>query len=88
MHFTGSWFKLNLQEQKILTTLLDDSLKRSDIAKKLEVTSGGIGRSLNNLQDKGLIEMENNMYYMPNSVFRAWLKNEYRIKGVFPYKSI
>lgn len=88
MHFTGLWFKLNLQEQKILTTLLDDSLKRSDIAKKLEVTSGGIGRSLNSLQNKGLIEMENNMYYMPNSVFRAWLKNEYRIKGVFPYKSL
>ena len=88
MHFSNSWFRLNLQEQKILTTLLDEPLKRSGIAKKLNVTSGAIGRSLNRLQDNGLIEMENNTYYMPNFVFKAWLKNEYRTKGVYPYKSI
>jgi hypothetical protein len=32
--------------------------------------------------------MENNKYYMPNYVFKAWLKNEYKTKGVYPYKSI
>ena len=88
MHFSNSWFRLNLQEQKILTTLVDESLNRSGIAKKLNVTSGAIGRSLNRLLDNGLIEMENNKYYMPNFVFKAWLKNEYRTKGVYPYKSI
>lgn len=88
MHFSNSWFRLNLQEQKILTALLDDSLNRSGIAKKLNVTSGAIGRSLNRLLDIGLIEMENNIYYMPNFVFKAWLKNEYKMKGVYPYKSI
>ena len=88
MHFSNSWFRLNLQEQKILTTLLDESLNRSGIAKKLNVTSGAIGRSLNRLLDNGFIEMENNKYYMPNFVFKAWLKNEYRTKGVYPYKSI
>lgn len=88
MHFSNSWFRLNLQEQKILTALLDDSLNRSGIAKKLNVTSGAIGRSLNRLLDIGLIEMENNIYYMPSFVFKAWLKNEYKMKGVYPYKSI
>jgi len=63
MHFSNSWFRLNLQEQKILTTLLDESLNRSGIAKKLNVTSGAIGRSLNRLLDNGLIEMGNNKYY-------------------------
>ena len=88
IHFSNSWFRLNLQEQKILTTLLDEPLNRSGIAKKLNVTSGAIGRSLNRLQENGLIEMENNNYYMPNFVFKAWLKNEYKTKGVYPYKSI
>lgn len=88
MHFSNSWFRLTLQEQRILTALLDDSLNRSGIAKKLNVTSGAIGRSLNRLLDIGLIEMESNVYYMPNFVFKAWLKNEYKMKGVYPYKSI
>lgn len=88
MHFSNSWFRLSLQEQKILTTLLDESLNRSGIAKKLRVTSGAIGRSLNRLQDNGLIEMEDNNYCIPNFVFKAWLKNEYETKGVYPYKSI
>ena len=88
MHFSNSWFKLNLQEQKILTTLLDESLSRSEIAKNLKVTSGAIGRSLNRLIDNDLIEIENKKYYMPNFVFKAWLKNEYKNKGVYPYKSI
>lgn len=65
------------------TTLLDESLNRSGIAKKLNVSSGAIGRSLNRLLDDGFIEMENNKYYMPNFVFKAWLKNEYRTRGIF-----
>ena len=87
MHFTNLWFRLSLQEQKIITTLLDTSLKRSKIAENIEVTSGAIGRSLNKLQDNGLIEREDDKYYVPNSIFKAWLKNEYKIKGVYPYKS-
>ena len=87
-HFSNSWFRLNLQQQKILTALLDGPLNKSRIAKKLNVTSGAIGRSLNILLDKGLVEMENMQYYVPNSVFRAWLKNEYKLKGVYPFRSI
>ncbi|WP_458402759.1 winged helix-turn-helix transcriptional regulator [Methanobrevibacter sp.] len=65
------------------TTLLDESLNKSGIAKKLNVSSGAIGRSLNRLLDDGFIEMENNKYYMPNFVFKACLKNEYRTRGIF-----
>ena len=87
-HFSNSWFRLNLQQQKILTTLLDGSLNKSGIAKELNVTSGAISRSLNTLLDNGLVEMENMQYFLPNSVFRAWLKNEYKMKGVYPFRSI
>ena len=88
MHFTGLWFRLNLQEQKILTTLIDNPKNRTEIAKNLNVTSGAIGRSLNRLLDENLIELENKIYTMPNFIFKAWLKNEYKLKGVYPYKSI
>lgn len=88
MHFSNSWFRLNLQEQKILTALLNGPLNRSGIANKLNITSGAIGRSLKRLYENGLIEMENKNYYIPHFVFKAWIKNEFKTKGVYPYKSI
>lgn len=56
IHLTNEWFKLNKQEQKIILVLMDKSLKRIEIAKKLGVTSGAIGTSLKTLQNKTLIE--------------------------------
>lgn len=32
--------------------------------------------------------MENKNYYIPHFVFKAWIKNEFKTKGVYPYKSI
>lgn len=37
MHFSNSWFRLNLQKQKILTALLNGPLNRSGIANKLNI---------------------------------------------------
>ena len=87
IHFISSWDKLTFQEQKIITALVDEPLKRIDIARKLEVTSGAIGGSLNSLQDKGLIELDEGKYNISDSVLRRWLKNEYDNKGVYPYRS-
>ena len=80
------WYSLTPQEQKIVTTLVDKALRRVDIAKKLNVTSGAIGNSLNSLIDSVLIESDGKYFNITDNIFKAWLKNEYDKKGVFPFK--
>ena len=82
---TNEWYKLNKQEQKIITTLVEKPLRRIEIANKLGVTSGAIGASLKTLQNKILIEMDNNKYKIYDPIFKAWLKKEYEEKGDYPY---
>lgn len=83
-----TWGKLPLREQKIITSLLDKPLKRIEIADKLGVTSGSLGRSLNHLLDLVLIEYDDNMYKVIDPVLRAWLKNTYKKRGIYPYRSM
>ena len=61
-------------------------MRRVDIAKKLNVTSGAIGNSLNSLIDSVLIESVGKYFNITDNIFKAWLKNEYDKKGVFPFK--
>lgn len=82
---TNEWYKLNRQEQLIITALVEKPLRRIDIANKLGVTSGAIGASLKTLQNKILIEMDNGKYKIYDQIFRAWLKKEYEEKGDYPY---
>lgn len=72
-HLTNEWYKLNKQE------------KRIEIANKLGVTSGTIGASLKSLQNKILIEINKDKYQIYDSIFRAWLKQEYEKTGDYPY---
>ena len=87
IHLTNIWYKLTKQEQKIITTLIEKPLRRSDISNKLGVTSGAIGNSLNSLQDKVLIEMDNGYYKLTDNIFKFWLKTEHEKKGVYPYRA-
>ena len=80
------WYSLTPQEQKIVTTLVDKALRRVDIAKKLNVTSGAIGNSLNSLIDSVLIESDGKYFNITDNIFKDFLKNEYDKKGVFPFK--
>ncbi len=82
---TNEWYKLNKQEQRIITALVEKPLRRIEIANKLGVTSGAIGASLKTLQNKILIEMDNNKYKIYDPIFKAWLKKEYEEKGDYPY---
>jgi len=77
IHLTNEWFKLNKQEQRIILALIDKPLKRIDIANKLGVTSGAIGASLKTLQNKTLIELNEEGYKIYDSIFKTWLKQEY-----------
>ena len=87
IHSINDWKNLTKQEQKIITSLLEKPLRRVDIARELNVTSGGIGSSLNNLFNKGMIRYEDSRYDIFDHVFKAWLKMEYQKRGVYPYKN-
>ena len=85
IYLTNEWYKLNNQEKRIITSLIEKPLKRIEIANKLEVTSGAIGASLKTLQNKSLIELDNKKYEIYDSIFKEWLKKEYEEKGDYPY---
>ena len=85
IHLSSEWYKLSNQEQRIVIALIEGPLKRVEIANKLQVTSGAIGSSLKTLQNKMLIEIDNNKYQIYDSIFKAWLKKEYREKGDYPF---
>ena len=85
INLTNEWYKLNNQEQRIIAALVEKPLRRIEIANKLGVTSGAIGASLKTLQNKILIELDNNKYQIYDQIFREWLKKEYEEKGDYPY---
>ena len=85
IHLTNEWYKLNNQEQRIITALIEKPLRQIEIANKLEVTSGAIGASLKKLLNKTLIELDNDGYHIYDSIFEAWLKKEFEEKGDYPY---
>lgn len=87
-HLINQWGKLTYQEQRIITSLIDEPLKRVDIAKSLNVTSGSISHSLNSLQNKILIELNNGKYEITDSILKYWLKNYYKERKVYPYRSM
>ena len=85
VNLTNEWYKLNNQEQRIIAALVEKPLKRIEIANKLGVTSGAIGASLKSLQNKTLIELDNDGFRIYDSIFKVWLKKEYEEKGDYPY---
>ena len=85
VNLTNEWYKLNNQEQRIIAALVEKPLKRIEIANKLGVNSGAIGASLKSLQNKTLIELDKDGFRIYDSIFKAWLKNEYEEKGNYPY---
>lgn len=85
-HLINQWGRLTLQEQKIITSLINKPLKRIEIANKLGVTSGSLSHPLKNLQNNVLIEINNNKYEIVDSILRYWLLNYSKQKGVYPYR--
>ncbi|WP_455644861.1 AAA family ATPase [Methanosphaera sp.] len=88
VHFINAWLQLTLQEQRIIISLIDKPRKRIEIANELGVTSGSLSKSLNNLQNKILIELDDNKYDISDSILKLWLKKEYKRKGHYPHKII
>ena len=88
LHLINQWSRLTLHEQNIITTLIDNPLKRKEIADKMNITPGSLSKPLNKLQNLGLIESKESVYNISEPILKAWLKKEYHEKGVFPFRSI
>lgn len=87
VHLSNQWNRLTLQEQTIITTLINGPIKRKDIANKLNITPGSLSKPLNKLQKLELIESKGGRYNISESILKAWLKKEYEDRGVFPFRS-
>lgn len=87
-HFKQQWAGLNLSEQKILSYLVIKPIKREEIAKIMGRTSGSLSKILNKLQKADLIISENGLYFISQPLLKAWLKQEYEKRGVFPFRVV
>ena len=87
-HLIVIWDKLTLREQYIIISLIDGPLKRNEIAKTLNVTTGSISKPLVNLQHQELVILENNSYYLSEPILKRWLELEFNEKGIYPYRNI
>ena len=66
---------------------MNKPLKRVEIAKNLNITSGTLSKPLVKLQEIGLIEInDERKYEIVDSILRLWLQNEYDTKGVYPFR--
>ena len=87
-HLINVWARLSQTEQEIIISLLDSPLKRIDIAKYVGMASGSLSRPLTNLQNQGVIMMNDGLYNLNEPMLAKWLKYEYDKTGVYPYKKI
>ena len=85
-HLIVMWDKLTLREQYIIISLIDGPLKRNEIAKTLNVTTGSISKPLVNLQHQELVILENNFYYLSEPILKRWLELEYEKNGTYPFR--
>ena len=85
-HLIVMWDKLTLREQYIIISLIDGPLKRNEIAKTLNVTTGSISKPLVNLQHQELVILENNSYYLSEPILKRWLELEFEKTGTYPFR--
>jgi predicted AAA+ superfamily ATPase len=89
IHLINLWGGLTLREQKIITSLSGGSLERKKIAEKLNISSSSLSTPLKNLLNNGLIEYENKgVYNISEPILKEWLKQEYKTKGIYPYRTL
>lgn len=85
-HLVNIWTRLTYREQSIIVALLQKPIKRVEIANKVGVTTGSLSNALNSLINQNLIKLDNGLYAIAEPLLSKWLKLEYEIKGVYPYK--
>lgn len=61
-------------------------MKRIEIANKLRCNYWSFDASLKTLQNKSLIELDENKYKIYDSIFKEWLKKNMKKKEIIPIK--
>ena len=87
-HLINIWARLSFREQTIIIILLEKPLRRIDIANEFGISAGSLSNYLNNLQNQGLIRLNNGVYEVAEPILKRWLELEFKEKGIFPYKGI
>lgn len=87
-HLINIWARLSFREQTIIIILLEKQLRRIDIANELGVSTGSLSNYLNNLQNQGLISLNNGLYEISEPLLKRWLELEFEEKGIYPYRNI
>jgi len=87
-HLINIWARLSFREQTIIIILLEKPLRRIDIANEFGISTGSLSNSLNNLQNQGLIRLNNGVYEVAEPILKRWLELEFKEKGIFPYRDV
>lgn len=87
-HLINIWTRLTFREQTIIIILLKKPLRRIDISNELEISPGSLSNYLTNLQNQGLILLNNNKYEISEPILKRWLELEFSEKGIYPYRQI
>ena len=74
-HLINIWTRLTFREQTIIIILLKKPLRRIDISNELEISPGSLSNYLTNLQNQGLILLNNNKYEISEPILKRWLEN-------------
>ena len=87
-HLINMWVRLSFREQTIIIILLEKPLRRIDIANELGISPGSLSNYLNNLQNQGLLILNNGLYEISEPILKRWLELEFEEKGIYPYRNI
>ena len=87
-HLINVWSRLSFREQTIIIILLEKPLRRIDIANEFGISTGSLSNYLNNLQNQGLINLNNGLYEISEPILKRWLELEFKEKGIYPYRNI
>jgi hypothetical protein len=87
-HLINIWSRLSFREQTIIIILLEKPLRRIDIANEFGISTGSLSNYLNNLQNQGLINLNNGLYEISEPILKRWLELEFKEKGIYPYRNI
>ena len=79
-HLINIWVRLSFREQTIIIILLEKPLRRIDIANEFGISAGSLSNYLNNLQNQGIIRLNNGLYEISEHILKRWLELEFKEK--------
>ena len=85
-YWINKWYVLTIREKEIMLALLNQPLKRIEIANKLNVKSGSLSLKLNKLINIDFISIINGKYMISQNLVKKWLEVEHKKRGIYPYR--